>query len=112
VGRLRDSLIAYRMVTKLEPNNAEAWLDYGDTLFELGYFKQSLKAFDRSIEANPHSAEPYFSRAKVLLVLNRTFEAIESLKNSFQLDPDKRQQLEEEFPGVRSLKEFRNLLRK
>jgi hypothetical protein len=48
----------------------------------------------------------------VLLLLNRLYEAVESLRNSFRLDPEKRKQFEEEFPGVRSIKEFRNLLRK
>jgi len=110
MGRMRESLICYRMVTKLEPANAEAWLDYGDTLLELGYYKQSLKAFEKSIEANPSSADPYYTRAKVLLVLNRTFDAIESLKQSFQLNPEKRREFEKEFPGVRSLKEFKKLL--
>ena len=100
------------MVTRLEPTNHEAWLDYGETLLELGYLKQALKAFDRSVEANPKSAESYYLRAKVLLILNRPFEAVESLKNSFQLDPQKRKDFEREFPGVRSIKEFKNLLRK
>lgn len=100
------------MVTRLDPTNFEAWLDYGETLFELGYLKQALKAFDRSVEANPHSAEPYYSRAKVLMVLNRQFEAVESLKTSFQLDPQKRQDFEREFPGVRSIREFKSLLKR
>jgi tetratricopeptide (TPR) repeat protein len=100
------------MVTKLEPMNFEAWLDYGETLFELGYYKQALKSFDRAIEANPKSADTYYIRAKVLLVLNRTFEALESLKNSFQIDHEKRKHFDQEFPGVRSIKEFKSLLRK
>ena len=57
MGRLRDSLIGYRMVTKLDPSNHEAWLDYGETLLELGYLKQALKAFDKSLQINPESAE-------------------------------------------------------
>jgi tetratricopeptide (TPR) repeat protein len=100
------------MVTRLEPSNFEAWLDYGETLFELGYFRQALKAFDQSIEANAHSADAFYLRAKVLLVLNRTFDAVESLKTSFTLSPQKRKDFEREFPGVRSIKEFKNLLRK
>ena len=44
--------------------------------------------------------------------MNRVYEAVESLKNSFRLDPEKRKQFEEEFPGVRSIKEFKTLLRR
>jgi len=100
------------MVTRLDPRNFEAWLDYGETLFELGYFRQALKAFDRSVDVNPKSAESFYLRAKVLMVLNRNFEAVESLKNSFQLDPNMRRDFEREFPGVKTMKEFKNLLRK
>ena len=112
MGRLRESLISYRMVTRLDPKNFEAWLDYGETLFELGYFRQALKAFDHSVEANPASAESFYLRAKVLMVLNRNFDAVESLKSSFRLDPNMRKDFEREFPGVKTMKEFKNLLRK
>jgi hypothetical protein len=45
-------------------------------------------------------------------VLNRVYEAIESLRNSFLLDPEKKKEFELEFPEVKSLREFRNLLRR
>ena len=64
------------------------------------------------MDANPHSADSYYLRAKVLLVLNRNYEAVESLKSSFYLDPQKRKEFEREYPGVKSIKEFKNLLRK
>ena len=30
------------MVVQLDKKNYEAWFDYGDTLFELGYLKEAL----------------------------------------------------------------------
>jgi hypothetical protein len=64
------------------------------------------------MEANPHSADAFYLRAKVLMVMNRNFEAAESLKTSFQLDPQKRTDFEQEFPGARSIREFRTLFKK
>jgi len=96
-GRSGSRLPAYRMVTKLEPDNVEAWLDYGETLVELGLLKQALKAFDQAVQVNPQLAEPHYSRAKVLLVLDRVAEAMESpLRSAFALDPDKRKESESE----------------
>ena len=43
-------------------------------------------------------------------MMNRTNEALESLRHSFRLDPQKRREFEEEFSGVRSMHEFRSLL--
>jgi len=81
-------------------------------LLEYGYFKESLKAFNRCIELQPKWADPYYGRAKVLFLLRKTYDALESLKTSFQLDPDKKTSFEKEFPGVKSIKEFTNLLEK
>jgi hypothetical protein len=44
------------------------------------------------------------------MVVNRPTDAIESLRHAFQIDPAKRRLFEEEFPGVKSVKEFRHLL--
>ena len=74
--------------------------------------KQALKAFDRSVDANPYAADSYYSRAKVLILMNRLYEAAESLKSSFQLDPAKRSEFEQDFPGAKGMKEFRSLLRR
>ena len=110
MGRVQESVLAYKMVTKLEPTNYEAWLDYGETLLELGYAEQSLKAFDKAVESNPVSAEPFYCRAKALIAMHRTYEAVESLKSSFKLNPEMQKMFEEEFPDAKSLKEFRQLL--
>jgi len=111
MGRVRESLSCYRMVTRLEPGNFEAWLDYGETLQELGYLRQALKAFDKAVESNPRSADPHYCRAKVLVALRRYFDAAESFRTSFQIDPDKKLEFERDYPGSRSIKELRNLLK-
>ena len=37
-------------------------------------------------------------------------DAVESLKTAFRLDPMKKRTFEKEFPGVRSLQDFKRLL--
>jgi tetratricopeptide (TPR) repeat protein len=112
MGRVQDSLLAYKMVTRLEPGNAEAWLDYADTLAELGYLRQSLKSYDKALEANPHLADVHYGKARVLLVLNRFYEAVEGLKMAFRLNPALRQEFEEEFPAAKGMKELRGFFKK
>jgi len=50
---------------KFDPTNIEAWFDLGETLLEYGYFKESLKAFNKCIELQRMGGSVY-SRAKVL----------------------------------------------
>lgn len=100
------------MVVRYDASNCEAWYDLGETLLEYGYFKESLKAFNRCIALQPQWADPFYSRAKVLFLMRKTFDALESLKTAFDLDPEKKKLFESEFPGVRSIKEMTNILGK
>ena len=100
------------MAVRFDPTNIEAWFDLGETLLEYGYFKEALKSFNKCIELQPKWADPYYSRAKVLFLMRKTYDALESLKTSFTLDPKKKNMFEKEFPGVRSIKEFTSLLEK
>lgn len=110
MGRTRESLIAYRMVTRLEPENFEAWLDYGDTLFELGYPKQALKALDKSTTLNDGYADVHYSRARVLYALKRHAAAAAALRQARGFEPERPRQFLREFPDAVSRQEFRDLL--
>jgi tetratricopeptide (TPR) repeat protein len=98
------------MVVQLDPNNFEAWYDYGDTLFAMGYMKEGLKALNRSIELNPNFAESFYSRAKVLFAMEKNLDAVESLKIALKLNPELKTKFEIEFKGVKSVKEFASVL--
>jgi len=81
-------------------------------LLEYGYFKEALKSFNKCIELEPRWSDPYYSRAKVLFLMRKTLDALESLKTSFHLDPKKKEVFEKEFPGVRSLHDLTHILKK
>ena len=43
--------------------------------------------------------------------MRNTLDALDSLKTSFKLDPDKKKVFEKEFPGVKSLRDLTHLLK-
>ena len=45
LGRISDALESYERATELDPQNAECWYEYGETLYEEGRFADSLVAF-------------------------------------------------------------------
>ncbi|MBI3189922.1 MAG: tetratricopeptide repeat protein, partial [Ignavibacteriales bacterium] len=110
LGKWREAIIAYKMAVRYDPHNIEAWLDLGETLLEYGYYRESLKAFNKCIEIKPQWGDAFYSKAKVLFLQRKTFDAIETLKKAFELNPENKKRFEREFPGVRSIKEFTNLL--
>jgi tetratricopeptide (TPR) repeat protein len=112
LGRWRDALISYKMAVRINPKNFYALFDLAETLLEYGYHKESLKTYNKCIDLKADWADAYYGKAKVLFLMKKHHDAIEALKRSFKLDSTKRKLFEEEFPGVRSLKEFTHLLEK
>jgi tetratricopeptide (TPR) repeat protein len=76
----------------------------------MGYFKEGLKALNRSIELNPVFADAQYSRAKALFALEKFTDSAESLKTALQLNPELRSKFETEFKGIEAIKEFESLV--
>ena len=98
------------MVLKLDPSNAEAWYDYGDTLGEMGMFFKALEVLEESIKLSPKFGPSHYSRGKVLLMLGDTEGAIESMKTAFEFEPELKELFKSEFPGFR--RPFSRILKK
>jgi len=73
------------------------WFDYGETLFEYGFYQGAQKAIEKSIELIPDWAEPYYTRAKIFFLLRKTEDALASLLKSIALDPSKKETFEKDF---------------
>jgi len=63
---------------EFDRRTSEAWFDLGETLLEYGYFKESLKAFNKCIELQPKMRGSVLQQAKVLFLMRKTFDALES----------------------------------
>ncbi len=60
----------------------------GVVLFELKRNEDAMHSFDRAIQLQPGSADPYVQRARIRAELKDTKGAIEDLDTALQLEPD------------------------
>ena len=67
---------------------AQAWIDKGVELSNLGRHEEALQACDRAIKIDPNSAEAWFLTGAALFGLSRYEEAIQAYEQTSKLAPD------------------------
>jgi len=65
IGGYRESIELYAEVLKVHPEHAKIWLSYGHTLSTAGREQDSIAAYRKSIELEPHLGEAYWSLANL-----------------------------------------------
>jgi tetratricopeptide (TPR) repeat protein len=81
------ALANYNRAIALEPNNAEALSNRGNTLVFLDRCEEALRDYDRSISLKPQSAITHNSRGYNLFRLKRYDEALASFDRAIALSP-------------------------
>lgn len=85
--KAKEALTGYEKAAKLDPNDAEAWLNQSLALHRLGRNKEALEAIDKATSLLPHDAYPLLARGILLHNLKLYNGALESLQKSADLDP-------------------------
>jgi len=88
-GRMSESLAASRKSVELEPRDAEAHYNLGNTLKELGRLDEAEASFRQAVTLKPNYAEAY---SNLGCTLNQNMHRLEEAEASFQqaiaLKPD------------------------
>ena len=80
-GEIEESIIYYQRAVELQPRSAEAWIIYGEILFDLARYEEALFAFDKAIEAHRKCSYSWLNRGLTLINLGRLEESISSWEN-------------------------------
>lgn len=84
----REALELYQKATKLKPDLAEAWVDRGVALQNLGRSWEANDALDQGIKLKRDSALAWSTKGEALANLGLLKEAIEALDKALQLQPN------------------------
>jgi tetratricopeptide (TPR) repeat protein len=85
-GEYRIAAEMYRSDVRTKVDNAHAHYMLGLSSWKSGDFPEAMKAFDRSLELDPGFAKGYFNKARVLLDLDRSPEALEMIEKGRAID--------------------------
>ena len=86
----KTPLLIYGKAKSLVLHDAGFWFKLGLLLFDSGFFRESLDAFDKTIAGNPSPIRLFAAwtwRGHLLDLLGRRDEALSSYRKALELDP-------------------------
>jgi len=88
LGHFKEAANLWQKLLEIDNQNAEAYLNLGTALFNLGKIKDALQAAEKSSQLNSKLKESHFNRALYELHLGRATAAAKRLKKLLQQVPD------------------------
>ncbi|MCP4373506.1 MAG: tetratricopeptide repeat protein [Deltaproteobacteria bacterium] len=88
VGRYKDALWYYEVLTLISPNNPAYWIAKGSCLLNLGQYEASIKFADRAIDLDADEYMPWINKAVAYHNLGNYKDALKSAEKVLQLNPD------------------------
>lgn len=86
--KYEESLKDYNEVIRLNPKDARAYNNRGNTKSDLGHLKEALSDYDRAIQLNPNSSAAYNNRGVANRRLGYVKEALSDYDEALRLDPN------------------------
>ncbi len=88
LGKLRESVKAFKKALSIEPNDAEAYNSMGVALNEHSQLDDAIKAYKKAIAIKPDYVEAYNNLGNVLQQAGKLEEAIEGYNKALSIKPD------------------------
>jgi tetratricopeptide (TPR) repeat protein len=73
---------------RLDPNNAAAYNNRGDSYAKLGQYEKAIEDFDEAIRLDPNYANAYHNRGITYAILGQNESAIENYTEVIRIDPN------------------------
>jgi protein O-GlcNAc transferase len=87
-GRNEEALVLIGAALKINPDHAEALVNYGNALKQCGRAEEALASFDQALALKPDYAGASYNRAILLADLGRMDEALENYAKALAIRPD------------------------
>lgn len=85
--RYEEALVAFEQALSLDPHDAGAWYNKGETLYNLKHYEEALAAYEQVIQLQPNYLVAYLAKGWLLYDLKRFQEAFDSYDQAIQRDP-------------------------
>ena len=84
-----ESMVQQEDSQKGNPNKDELnyWKEVGDTSFKEGNYLAALEAYETIARSDPQNAEAWKGMATAFSLLDKPYEALESLDNAIEINP-------------------------
>jgi tetratricopeptide (TPR) repeat protein len=112
--KFEDSIKISDRILSYDSTDDIAWVNKGEALFESGNTKQALRCLDNAIEFDSTNDAAWYERARILSILEKYDDALDSLLVSVSLGADFEGDLNKEpaFKKLHDSKRFKKILDK
>jgi GT2 family glycosyltransferase/Flp pilus assembly protein TadD len=87
-GEWQTAINCYQQATAVNPNNPNAYHQWGDALINLQRWEEAVELYHRALAINPHLEWSQYNLGEVLSRLERWEEAIVAYQKAFDLNPN------------------------
>jgi tetratricopeptide (TPR) repeat protein len=87
MGRLNESIAAYKTAISLSPNDGSAWFSLGLDYYTLGNYTDALDTFNKALGIDDRNGNAWNYKGLTLHRLGRYQEAIEAFNRGLIIDP-------------------------
>ena len=82
---IRDAIVDYNTVIRLEPDAADVYGGRGDAKAQLGQYTEAIADYNMAIQLEPDDAEAYHNRGVAKAILGRIQEAEQDIQTALEL---------------------------
>ena len=87
-GQIDEAINAFKRVTAIKPDYAEAHNNIGNILLDQGKLEEAIEAYKKALSLKPDLAEAHNNMGNALKNQGKLDEAIEAYKKALSLKPD------------------------
>ncbi len=88
IERFKESVSAYKDYLAIDPDSVDAHLYLADCHFQLDDYENAGIWYDKTILLDPNCSDGWFGSGLVMLINDRSAEAIPVFKKSLEINPD------------------------
>jgi len=102
-------ILIFKKKTAADEYNFENWFTLASNYLQIGNWFDAFRSFQKCIELKSDSADSYYNKAIAAFYLQKTEDALKSLKSAFALNPELKETFEEDFPEISKTELFLSL---
>jgi tetratricopeptide (TPR) repeat protein len=87
-SKYHGAIEALKKAIEIHPEDSEALICRGKTLYQLSEYEDAIKDFKKAIEINPQDRDAWYCRGLVLYQLTEYSDAIAALNKATEIDPN------------------------
>lgn len=103
--KYQPALIAFDKLIKNQPNHPEAWYWRGHTLYHLQQYNEAIFAYDKALKLAPELTNALYNQACCYALQGDDIQAISTLQQAINLDPERFRQMAKTDPDFNCLRE-------